>query len=468
VALAGFALLLLPGLVVVRAPWTAIAPLSLAFWALSAWWPPFASHSRSRFVAAALLAAVLLAALRLLPKQEVAPPPGWQAPPRPSPPLRPGLDPPSLASAASLLVLAVALLLLAPVPYWRNAPGPRFAFQTTTARLALWQDGLPWSGEPLVPLEPVAAHAPALATLVADLSIVARLDPGDAAPWVLAATVALVLVGAYGLHATWAPADAAALGALVGLSLVPWPAALSVFGDVEALAALAFLLPAAALVVGHRSRSSAVAAGVLLGAGSLAQPVLAAVVVVASLAFAVARAREPRAALLRVAAIVALGLATAAPGLLRLARALSAAEVSDVVRSTRAAEVLWLALGILGAILPVLALQGPLGGRLGSGRVARPAIAVAAAVILLVRLCAWVGAGQLAPPVRAGLRSAATIVPPLSALCAPDGIRDFVPALAGRPAGEPGVWVPPPDADEWARRARVACGFTLGSDGSVR
>jgi hypothetical protein len=462
VALAGFVLLLLPGLVVVRAPWTAVAPLSLAFWALSAWWPPFAAHGRSRFVAAALLAALLLAALRLLPKHEVAPPVGWQPPPRLSPPQQPGLDPPALRSLPSLLVLAMALLLLAPVPAWRNAPGRHLAFQTTTARLAVWQDGLPWSGEPLVPLEPVAAHAPSLASL----------DPGDAAPWVLAAALGLVLVGAYGLCATWAAAEVAALGALAGLALAPWPAALSLFGDVEALVALVFLLPAAALVVGHRSRSSAVAAGLLLGAGFLAQPVLAAVVVLTSLAFAVARARERRTVFLRVAAIVGFGLATAAPGLLRLARTLSAHEVSAIVRSIRAAEVLWLALGLLGAILPLLALRGPLGARLGarlgSGRVARPAIGAAAALLVLVRLCAWAGAGQLAPEVRAGLRSAATIVPPLTALCAPDGVRDFVPALAGRPAGEPGIWVPPLHADEWARRNRIPCGFTLGSDGSVR
>ena len=189
-ALAGFALLLLPGLAVVRAPWTAVAPLSLAFWTLSAWWPPFASHGRSRLLAAALFAALLLAALRLLPRHEVAPPPGWREPAVPAPAPRPGLDPPPLGSRASWLVLAVALLLLLPVPAWRNAPGARLAFQTTTARLALWHDGLPWSGEPLLPLEPVAAHAPALATLVADLSLVARLDPGDAASWVLAAAVA--------------------------------------------------------------------------------------------------------------------------------------------------------------------------------------------------------------------------------------------------------------------------------------
>jgi len=72
---------LLPGTLVVRAPWTAVPALSLAFWALGAWWPPLAG--RGRFLAAALLAFGLLALLRLLPKHEVPPPPGWRVPPAP-------------------------------------------------------------------------------------------------------------------------------------------------------------------------------------------------------------------------------------------------------------------------------------------------------------------------------------------------------------------------------------------------
>jgi hypothetical protein len=460
VALAGFALLLLPGLVIVRAPWTAVAPLSLAFWTLSAWWPP-AAHGRSRLLAAALVAALLLTALRLLPKQEVAPPPGWREPTPPAPAPRPGLDPPPLRSWPSLLVLAAALLLLAPVPVWRNAPGARFAFQTTTARLAVWHDGLPRSGEPLLPLEPVAAHAPALATLVADVSLVARLDPGAAAPWVLAAAVALVLVGAYALHATWASPDAAAIFALSGLALAPSLDALAVFGDVEAIVALAFLLPAAALAVGHRSGASAVAAGFLLGAGSLAQPVLAAFAALASGAFALARASERRPTAARLAWIVGIALATAAPGLLRLARTLSTDEALAVLGSIRPAELLWLALGLLCMAVAPIALR-PARGR------ARPVLAVAAAALLVARLAAWFAAGQLAPGVRAGLGNVSALVPQLAAVCAPDGVRDFVPALAGRRAGEPGIWVPPLHAEEWERRERRPCAATLESEGPLR
>ncbi len=79
-ALALAALALLPGLLVVRAPWTAVPAFSLAFWALSAWWPPVAGLGRGRFLSAALLAFGLLSLLRLLPKHEVPPPPGLDAP----------------------------------------------------------------------------------------------------------------------------------------------------------------------------------------------------------------------------------------------------------------------------------------------------------------------------------------------------------------------------------------------------
>src|SRR3972149_6535671 len=81
--LIALALALLPGLVVVRAPWTAVAPLSLAFWTLGAWWPPFAGPGRSRILVVSLAASLVLALLRLAPKHELAPPPGWPPPPPP-------------------------------------------------------------------------------------------------------------------------------------------------------------------------------------------------------------------------------------------------------------------------------------------------------------------------------------------------------------------------------------------------
>lgn len=258
------ALALLPGLVVVRAPWTAIAPISLAFWVLGPWWPPLSTASRGRLLAGALLASAVLAALRLLPKRAVAPPPAYP-PPRREAASRPGLDPPPLAAASSLLLLGTALALLLFVPLWPHAPGPGLAFQTTAARLVVWRDAVPRSFEPLLPLEPFGAHAPALATLAADVSLLTGHDPAPSLVAVVAAAAGLALLGLFALNAVWAPPPAAAAGALVALAAAP--SLLSLFGVGEALLALAFTLPALALAVGHASRASVAAAALLLAAG---------------------------------------------------------------------------------------------------------------------------------------------------------------------------------------------------------
>ena len=460
--------MLLPGLLVVRAPWTAVAPLSLAFWTLSAWWPPFTDHGRGRFVVAGLAAFLLLALLRLVPKHEVSPPAGWPLPPVPPREPRPGLAPPALGPWPSRLVLAAALGLLLPVPLWHNAPGQRLAFQTTSARLFAWHDGIPANAEPLLPLEPMGAHAPALATLIADLSTTTGLDPGGSALWVVAGAAALVLVGLYAVQATWARPAAAALGALVGLALPAWPGFLAPWGDAEALLALAFLLPAAALAAGHASRSSAAAAALLLGAGALAQPALAgltSLLLVALAASAPAARRRRRFA--RAAWVLGLALLVAAPGLWPLVRTLSAREAGDLLASSRAGELFEFGFAVLCAALAPLAFGRP--GRIGGsqGRVARASVALAAAVLLLLRLHGWLAAGQLSATSRAALLHASRRVAPLASVCAAEGVRDFVPALAGRPAGEPGVWVPPAYSEEWARRERRPCDVQLeGSPGA--
>jgi hypothetical protein len=465
VALAGLALLLLPGLLVVRAPWTALAPLSLAFWVVSAWWPPFDGPGRSRAVTAALVASLLLALLRLLPKHVVDPPPGWQPPPVPPSDPRPGLDPPPLRTWPSLWVVAAAVALLAPVPLWQNAPGQRLAFQTTSARLFLWYDGIPTSGEPLLPLEPMGAHAPAVATLVADLSALSGIDPGRAAPWVAATAAALALVGLFSLLATKLEPEAAALGALVALALPPWPAFLSAWGDGEALVALALVLPAAALVVGHASRSSAVAASLLLAAGALAQPALTALALCACAAVVVARSSRPDRQLRRLAAILVLALGLAGPGLWRLARTLSLGEAAAILRAARAGELAWFGFWVLGAWLAPIAARTLLRDR---SRLVRSGVAFVALLLLLVRVHGWFAAGQLDAETRAALAAAAVRVPPLEAICARDDVRDFVPALAGRRAGEPGAWVPPVYSEEWASRKPVPCSTTLENRGRVR
>jgi hypothetical protein len=457
VALVGLALVLLPGLLVVRAPWTAVAPLSLAFWVVSAWWP-HAGAGRSGVLAATLFGSLLLALLRLLPRHEVSPPPGWQPPPLPPVEASPGLPAPALRGWPSLVVLAAALGLLAPVPLWHNAPGARVAFQTTTARLLVWRDGIPANAQPLLPLDPVGAHAPAVATLIADLSIVGALDPGRAAPWVVAGAAALVLVGLFALHATWSAPHAAACGAMLGLGLLPWPAFLELWGDGEALVALAFLLPAAALATRHASRSSAAAASLLLAAGALAQPALACACVVACATVVLARPRPQRG---RVLAIVGVALVLASPGLLPLARALSIREATAAVQSVRLSEVLWFAAAVLCASLAPLALREGGRFRVRGTRSAYQAIALAAAVILGIRVHAWFRAGELRGDVRAALADAAARAAPLAAICADDSVLDFIPALAGRRAGGRGVWVPQEYSEEWALAERWACDTTL-------
>jgi hypothetical protein len=454
-----FALALLPGLLVVRAPWPAVPALSLAFWALSAWWPPLAGPGRSRALAGSLLAFGLLALVRLLPKHEVPPPPGW-APPAAAPALPlPGRPSPPLRAFASLVIVAAALATLAPSPLWHNAPGSRLAFQTTTARLLVWRDGVPATAEPLLPLPSVGAHAPALATLAADVSHLCGRDPARSLVVVVAGAASLLLVGLFALHATWAPPRAAALGVLLGTAAAPWPAFLSPWGEGEALLALALALPAAALLAGHASRSSALAAAVLLAAAALAQPVLAALVGLVA-AGAAARRDGPG----RPGLALGLALVLAAPGLWPLARALSLRETLGALAAVPPAALLPGALGLLLAAFAPLALL-PLEGKGRSAQ--RPiaaAVALVAAALLVARVHGWIASGQLPAATRAALARAALAAAPFEPLCAPEGVLDWVPALASRPAGDPGPWIPPVYAEEWGRRARRACPARLEVD----
>jgi hypothetical protein len=461
------ALVLLPGLLVARAPWSAVPTLSLAFWALSAWWPPFATLGRGRFVSAAMTVFGLLLLLRVLPKHEVPPPPGWTPPPAPPTPARPGLPHPPLASAPSLVVLAASLALLAPLPLWQHAPGPALAFQTTTARLLLWRDGVPATAEPLLPLAPVGAHAPAIATLAADASILSGLEPSRSVLLVIVVAASLLLVSLFALHATWSPPRAAALGALVGLAASPWPGTLAPLGEGEALLALAFALSGAALIVGHASRSSALAAGMLLAAAALAHPVIAAMVIAATVLAAIvpvgrtiAAKRGPLAGRSRIILSGILTLLLAAPGLYPLAQCLSLAEARSILLSIRPSDLLPAALGlVLGAFSPLLFFLR-LPARL-PGRAAAAALATVATVLLVARVHGWIGSGQLSPPLRAALERVARETDPLQSVCAPEGARDWLPALAGRAAGEPGPWIAPVYTDEWARRPRRRCGARL-------
>jgi hypothetical protein len=450
--LALLALALLPGLLLARAPWAVVPALSLAFWTVGAGW-----LARPRALPALLVAFAVLAALRVLPKSEVPPPPGWTPPAPPTPTPRPGRPSVPFARGPSLVVLAAALALFLPAGLWPHAPGPGLAFQTTAARLVLWHDGLPGTGEPLLPLAPMGAHAPAVASLAAAVSALSGLDPAPALVLVLLAAAACALLGLFALHATWAPSWPAALGALVSLAVAPWPGTLRLFGEGEALLALAFALPGAALLAGHASRSSAAAAALLFAAAAQAQPLLAATALVSG--WAVAAKLRPREGLSRGLSCGALALLLSSAGLVPLARALSLRETVSLASSVRLSDLLPFTVGLLAlALMPVALL------RLDPGRARRlpaAALALVGAALLLLRVHGWIAAGQLPAAEHAALVRLRAEAPPLEVVCAADPARDWVPAIAGRAAGEPGPWIPAVYAEEWARRTRRPCGRRL-------
>jgi hypothetical protein len=451
--LALVALILLPGLLVVRAPWTVVPALSVAFWTLTWWWPPLGG--RSRVLQAALLLFAVLALLRVLPKHTVAPPPGYAGPEPPPPVTGPTTGVvPRLRSAPSLLVVAVALAMIVPWPLWPHAPGREMAFHTTSARLALWRDGLPATYEPLLPLAPFGAHTPALPTLAADVSLLSGLDPGRSVVAVALLSAGLLLIALFALLGTRLRPPSAALAALLGLAAAPWPGFLAMWGEGGAVLALALGLSAAALLVGHSSRPSAVAAGMLLAAAALAQPLLALTVAVVLAPF-LGNTVKRLAVALGVAAVLG------APALVRLGRALSGSEAIAALGSPRGTEVVQFVTG-----LALLTLAALLAHRLARPRV-RPGVLAAAlfamsATILIVSVRVGPTRGQLAPGSLRALARLENEKQPLQAVCAPAELVDWVPALAGRPAGgsrsdRAQPWVPHVLQDESRRSSPPPC-----------
>jgi hypothetical protein len=502
------ALALLPGLLVVRAPWTAVPALSVSFWVLSWWWLPIAGRSH---VLQALLALFgVLAVLRLLPRHPVPPPPDYAGPPAPPPVTGPTTgDVPRLRSPASLTVVGVALAMLVPVPMWPHLPGREMAFNTTSTRLAQWRDGLPASYEPLLPLAPFGAHSPALPAVAADASILSGLDPGRSVVVAGLLSAALLLIGFFGLLATRLRPASAALAALLGLAAAPEPGFFAVWGEGGPVLALALGLSAATLLIGHTSRPSAVAAGMLLAAAALAQPLLTLVIAITScwaarrgrfrgpLAGTLGRAtaflsgrsalprsnRPPRAedtssmlagstpryegpsrALGRddpVPVVLASGARDAASQTRRLALALGVAFVLAAPALLRLARALspgeaWgvlrsprpSELADLATGLALVALATVLAHLLVGAR-SRPGLfagvlVAVSAALLLVAVHLGPAAGQVGP---ADLRALAALereARPTEAVCAPPEVVDWVPALAGRPVGGFGEEAPRP------------------------
>jgi hypothetical protein len=462
--LALLALILLPGLLLVRAPWTVVPALSVAFWTLSWWWVPLGG--RSRALQAALVLFGVLALLRVVPRHTVPPPPGHAGPEPPRPLTGPTTGRvPKLRSAPSLVIVTVALAAIVPWPLWPHAPGREMAFHTTSARLAVWRDGLPMTHEPLLPLSPFGAHAPALPTLAADVSLLSGLDPGRSVAAIALLSAALLLVGLFAVLAARLRPAPAALGALWGLAAAPWPGVLALWGEGGSALALALGLSAAALLIGHWSRPSAVAAGMLLAAAALSQPALT---VVVGLGVAVAlRAGLGRHGCRTGRLVLAFGVALVlvAPAGWRLAQALSPSEALSVLTSLRPRELADFALGsaavALATFLATRLVRPPL--RLG---VLAAALVAVSATILLLGLHTAPAPGQLAPATLRALARLAGEGRPLQAVCAPEGLADWVPALAGRPtglarAGDGRPWVPPVFRDESRASPPRSCSIRL-------
>jgi len=205
------------------------------------------------------------------------------------------------------------------------------------------------------------------------------------------------------------------------------------------------------------------AAALLLAASALAQPVLAATVLAATVLVgrtvgANLGSREGRS---RLALSGTLALFLAAPGLFPLVRALSPREAVSVALSVRPDQLPAAALGLLLLVFAPLVFLRLADPRSRGGHLVTAAASAVGTLLLVLRVHGWIASGQLPGPARAALLRVAAETDPLQPVCAPEGTRDWVPALAGRAAGEPGPWIPPVYAEEWARRPRRPCSTRL-------
>jgi hypothetical protein len=300
------ALLLLPGLLVVRAPWTAVPALSLAFWIASwAWLEPLA-RGRTRFlhVAFALFGALVI--LRLLK------------------PLGAGRP-----SAPALAVAAAAALRALPYVFWPVAPGGAAAMHALLALLLVWRDGVPRTCEPLLPVAAFDPGALGFTGLSADVSLLSGLPAPRAAFLVGVVAHGLVQIAVYALLRTWLRPRCAALGSLLALATSGLPQGLLTSGEGHRVMALALLVSAGALLVRGRSRAPAVAAGLMIGAAWMTDvsttAVLAALVPLALRSWRRALSEERSRILLRFGIAAGFAVLAAAPHVVRwLARSLTA------------------------------------------------------------------------------------------------------------------------------------------------
>jgi hypothetical protein len=293
-------MLLLPGFLVVRAPWPAVPFLSLFFWIASWWWLP--SGGRARFLAGALLAFALGSLLRLarlrLERRS------W----------------PALVAVAAALLRAGAAFV--PIT------GAASRLDTTSAQLMVWHDGMPATYAPLREAGSFAAHPHGLDAVAADLSLLLRLSVPRAAVLAVAVAGGLSVLGLYALLERRLTPGAAALVTAAVAVTVSLVEAVSGGGDPAWSLGLGFVLAAAGPLVSGRTRSGAVAAGALIGTALMVAPAVvgagaAAGVVSAALAWRQTSRPARRMLLRRLGLAATSAAATGAPYVVRVVAALA-------------------------------------------------------------------------------------------------------------------------------------------------
>jgi hypothetical protein len=283
--LAACALVLLPGIVLVRAPWRFVPLLSVSFWIVS--FTPVFAETRTRWLGQVLVTVGALSLLRLL---------------------RPDLSRPSWSSVTVCTGAFVPIVALWPLAL---PPGTVLPFEATVAQLLTWRDGTPVSYEPLLPLPHFVPAGTGLASLAADLGLMAGMEAARAVFAIALAGEALLVLAFYALLVTRVPPPAAAALSLVTPALAHAVAALPVPGSSHLALALALVSGAGACFWNGGTRSSAVAGALMVLAalrtdphmGLLALPLLAVALATSSLDGA-ARSRKDRACTALVAALL--------------------------------------------------------------------------------------------------------------------------------------------------------------------
>ena len=233
-AVAAAALVALPGVLVVRAPWRAMPLVSLAFWVTS--WTWFLGASRLRFLHVVLMMLAALSVFRLV---------------RPGPFPRRGWAP--------VLIAVAAIVLAAPQPRRTVPSGTDAPIDALAAELLAWHDGWPASFEPLSPRQPFAASG--LAAVSADVILLSRAPAHRALLAVRVLADVALLLALWSLARIRVPPARAAL--VAAAALLPTAAV----AEGSGVLAAAFAVEAAALWHDHRGHASAFTAGVCTAAG---------------------------------------------------------------------------------------------------------------------------------------------------------------------------------------------------------